>query len=293
LEGPVPMNRFAIPILALALFGASSALAAEPTKDECIAANETAQDLRQAGKLLEARTKLVLCVATSCPGPLREDCAQRLTEMDSVMPSIVFEVKDSAGNDVSAVTATIDGRPYAERLDGRPISVDPGEHRFVFTADGGATAEKTLVVREGEKDRRERIVLGIAAAPVVTEGTAASVAERSGFALDRIPTVAYVAAGVGVVGLAIGIGTGIAATSKHSALEGEGCPSSGGTCPPTASQSDLDSFHSLKTWSTVGYVIGAAGIVGGVTFWLIVPKGTETKASIWIGPDSAGFAGTF
>ena len=49
------MNRFAISILAVILLGTSSALAAEPTKDECIAANESAQDLRQAGKLREAR----------------------------------------------------------------------------------------------------------------------------------------------------------------------------------------------------------------------------------------------
>jgi hypothetical protein len=202
----VPVNRSAGPILALALFGASSALAAEPTKDECIAANETAQDLRQSGKLLEARTKLVLCVATSCPGPLREDCAQRLSEIAAVMPSVVFEVKDSAGNDMSSATVTIDGQHLAEKLDGRPIALDPGEHRFAFRAESGATAEKTLVVREGEKDRRERIVLGPAS--VVTIGSETPVGERSTFAFDRIPTVAYVAAGVGVVGLVVASGPG-------------------------------------------------------------------------------------
>ncbi len=175
------------------------------------------------------------------------------------------------------------------------MAIDPGEHRFVFKSENGANAERTFVVREGEKDRREQIVLTTATAPIATERGAAPVAERSTFALDRIPTVAYVVAGVGVVGLVVGIGTGIAATSKHSALEGEGCPASGGTCPPTASQSDLDSFHSLKIWSTVGYVIGAAGIVGGVALWLIAPKGTatETKTSVWIGPGSVGLTGKF
>ena len=286
----MPVNRFAISIGALISLWASSALAAAPTKDECIAANETAQDLRQAGKLLEARTKLVLCVATSCPAMLREDCAQRLSEIDKATPSIVFEMKDSAGNDLSAVTVTVDGRDVAETLDGRPVAVDPAKHRFVFRAESGATAEKTFVVLEGEKDRRERIVLGVA--PAVPKIGEAPVGERSSFALDRIPTAAYVAAGVGVVGLAVGIGTGIAATSKHSALEGEGCPASGGMCPPAA-QDDLNDFHTLKSWSTVWYVIGAAGIVGGVGIWLIVPKATETKTGVWIGPGSAGWAGTF
>ena len=36
------------------------ARAAEPTKVECIAANDAAQDLRRAGKLREAREKLVV-----------------------------------------------------------------------------------------------------------------------------------------------------------------------------------------------------------------------------------------
>jgi len=289
------MKCVAIALLALVLFGASSALAAEPTKDECIAANETAQHLRQEGRLLEARAQLVLCVATSCPGPLLEDCAQRLTEIDAVMPSIVFEVKDGAGNDVTGVKVAVDGKPEVARLDGRPIALDPGEHHFVFKAESGATSERTLVVREGEKDRRERIVLGIAAAPVAMESGAAPNVERPSFALDRIPTVAYVAAGVGVVGLAIGIGTGVAATSKHSVLEGEGCPSNGGMCPPSASQTDLDSFHSLKTWSTVGYIIGAAGIVGGGILWLTAPKPLSSggTARVWIGPSSMGLAGTF
>jgi len=285
------MNRFAIPIMVLAVFGASSAFAAEPTKDECIAANETAQDLRQAGKLLEARTKLILCVATSCPGPLREDCAQRLSEIAAVMPSVVFEVKDGTGADLSSVTVAIDGQALPEKLDGRPIAVDPAEHRFVFKTESGATAERTFVIREGEKDRRERIVLADARSTAQT--AVAPVADRSAFELDRIPTAAYVAAGVGVVGLAVGIGTGVAATSKHSALEGEGCPANGGTCPASASQNDLDSFHSLKTWSTVGYVVGVVGIVGGVALWVIAPKATETKTSVWIGPGSAGLAGTF
>ena len=66
-----------------------SARAVEPTKLECIAANDAAQDLRRTGKLREAREKLALCVSTACPGPVREDCAQRLTEVDGVMPSIV------------------------------------------------------------------------------------------------------------------------------------------------------------------------------------------------------------
>jgi hypothetical protein len=288
------MNRLAISIVAVILLRASSALAAEPTKDECIAANETAQDLRKAGKLLEARAKLALCVAASCPRLLREDCAQRLSDVDAAMPSVVFEVKDGAGNDVGAVTVTIDGEASAEKLNGRPMALDPGEHRLAFRAASGATAERTFVVGEGEKNRRERIVLSIASPTVAAEKVGAPVGERAGFALDHIPTIAYVAAGVGAVGLAIGIGTGIGAMGKHDALGSDGCAA--GTCPATEpAKSDLASFHSLRDWSTVGYVVGALGLVGGGVLYFAMPTSKESSATtgLYVGPASCGLAGSF
>lgn len=35
------------------------------------------------------------------------------------MPSLVFEAKDRAGNDLGAVRVTMDGQPLAEKLDAR------------------------------------------------------------------------------------------------------------------------------------------------------------------------------
>ena len=151
------MNHWSRPVLiALGVLVPCYARAAEPNKLECIAANGSAQDLRRAGKLREAREKLAVCVSESCPGPVREDCAQRLAEVDQAMPSIVFEAKDGAGNDVASVTVTMDG----QRVDkpGMPVQADPGEHRFVFEAEGMPRTEKTIVVREGERERHERVV---------------------------------------------------------------------------------------------------------------------------------------
>ena len=108
------------------VFAAFPAAAADPTKEQCIAANDHAQEFRQAGKLSKAREQLVLCVAQSCPGPVREDCAQRLDEVDKAMPTIVFVVKDASGNDVSGVSVTMDGQPLAAKLTGAAVAVDPG-----------------------------------------------------------------------------------------------------------------------------------------------------------------------
>ena len=91
---------------------------------------------------------------------VRDDCARRLDELGQVQPTIVFDAKDASGRDVAAVKVTVDGRPLAEKLDGAALAVDPGEHTFVFTVAGGALVTQTFVIREGQKARYERIVLG-------------------------------------------------------------------------------------------------------------------------------------
>ena len=58
---------------------------------------------------------------------------------------------------------------------------------------------------------------------------------------------------------------------------------------------DVDAFRSLRTVSTVGYVIGAIGVGAGVTLWLTAPKPAEKTARVgaWVGPSSAGLRGAF
>ena len=115
----------------------------------------------------------------------------------------------------------------------------------------------------------------------------------------RIAWFAVGALSFGVVGLAIGAGAGVAADSKHATLAGE-CTSNG-ACP-ASSRGTIDDFHTLKTWSTVGYAVGAAGLIGaGVAgiLWLVRPGTSQTGlvsrlvARAWIGVGSAGVAGSF
>ena len=55
--------------------------------------------------------------------------------MDRAVPSIVFQVKDGAGNDVPGVKITMDGQPRDEHA-GSALTLDPGEHAFTFEAPG-------------------------------------------------------------------------------------------------------------------------------------------------------------
>jgi hypothetical protein len=270
------------------------ARAADPTKDQCIDANETAQGLRKNEKLREAEQRLLVCVSASCPGPVRDDCAQRLTELRAVIPTVVFSVKDDADQDLSDVRVTMDDQPLANKLDGTAIAIDPGQHHFVFESAGRQKEERALVIREGEKDRHERIVLvaapaaGTAAVPApVPEAAPPPGVESEPPAKDgksqRIAGV--VVGGVGVAGVVVGSIFGIVSKSTYNHALTE-CPKAPGDCLQSGVD-DGKSAHTQATVSTVAFIAGGVLIGGGALLYFTAPKAGVT-VSPTVGLRSAG-----
>jgi hypothetical protein len=130
------------------------------TKDQCVDANTKAQSLRRSSKLVATRAQLAICADPHCPAVVRDDCTQRLDDLERVQPTIVFDAKDGAGNDLSEVRVSMDGKPLVGRLDGTAVAVDPGPHAFTFEVSGQPSVTKGFVLKEGEKLRRERVVIG-------------------------------------------------------------------------------------------------------------------------------------
>ncbi len=162
----VTMTRFAlVPLIASAVaLIAPEVHAADPTMADCLGASESSLKLRKDHHLREARQQLLVCAALTCPAEVRAECGRRVDALNAAIPTLVFEAKDAAGNDLSEVKVTMDGKPLADRLEGTAISLDPGSHQFHFEAAGFAAVDKSYVLREGEKDRRERVRLGGAGA---------------------------------------------------------------------------------------------------------------------------------
>jgi hypothetical protein len=280
-----PTTRLLLSLLGVAASALAerAARAADPTTADCLAASESSLALRNQHKLRDARAQLLTCSAASCPADVRDECTRRVTEVNAAIPTIVFEAKDAAGNDLLAVKVTMDGQPIANRLEGTALSIDPGAHMFTFESAGQAAIQKEFVIHEGEKDRRERIVLGAPGVAVVPMPRAAPVpilasspgmptasGEASGgFGTQRI--LAIVSGGVGVVGIGIGIGYGINAMSKHTTAN-NACP--GPTCPTSAGVSDWNQAVSAGNVATVGFVVGAVGLVGGAALWFTAPDGS-------------------
>ncbi len=285
------MNRclpflFAVAVAVAAVVAPCSAHAAEPDKLACIAANDAAQDLRRSGKLREARARLAVCVSPSCPGLVRDDCAQRLAEVDAAMPSVVLDVRDAHGLVVTDARVQLDGQPFVDRVDATTHSVDPGTHRFTFDAADGAHAEQTIVLHEKEKNTLVAIVLSAPAAP------SDSPSPVSGeWTTQKMIGVGL--GGAGVVGLVIGSIFGAMALSDASTLKSQaGCPSS---CPPSA-QSQIDTLHGHQWASDIGLGLGIVGLgVGAALFLTSRPPEAAPATSLRfdVGPGAVGLRGAF
>lgn len=191
--------------LLLVSFSAGHEARAEEPSEVCAAAAEKAQPLRRAGQLVRARAELLLCARDACPSVVRADCARWLTEVDGAIPSIVVRALTPAGDDAVAVRVTADGKTLAERLDGKPIALDPGEHTLRYEMPGAAPIEARVVLAQGERDRilRVQFVSQGAARPL---SPARAAAPSPGPQKSGAPAWTWVLGGVGVAA----VGTGVA-----------------------------------------------------------------------------------
>jgi hypothetical protein len=255
--------------------------AAGPTTAECVAAADSSLQLREQHKLRAARAQMLVCAASSCPAAVQSECLRRVDQVNGAIPTVVFEAKDAAGNDLSNVKVDVDGQPLTDRLDGSSLQVDPGEHHFHFTAPGGVVVDKTLVVREGEKERRENIVVGAVSPPSVAQPAPAAAtapgpesASSSEDPGESRRTIAYVVGGAGIVGLAIGTIFGVMASSSASSSKNE-CSTSSCT-NYSKSLSDYNSASTDGTISTVAFVAGGAAVAAGAILFFTAPKASSS-----------------
>ena len=250
------------------------------TKDQCVDANTSAQSLRREGKFGAAREQLTLCIDSRCPGIVRYDCTQRLDELERAQPTIVFDAKNVAGDDVVLVHVTVDGGALADILDGRALGVDPGPHVFTFETAGQPATTIRLVLKEGEKDRRERIVLGTPAEPSsVAAGAAPAATGASRGEGQRVAGLV-----LGAVGLAgVGVGAVFGALTLHDWSSSQSECASPTKCSNYADAvSDHDRAETAGTISTVGFITGGVLLATGIAVWLTSPSSRDQP-----GPASA------
>jgi hypothetical protein len=227
-------------------------------REQCASAADQAQQLRDEGKYRRAREQLLVCARDVCPAPIKRDCLEWLSQVESTAPTVVFGAKDGS-KDLSDVKVYVDGAAVTERLDGKPVQMDLGKHTVKFEYQG-QTKEEDVIIGAGQKNRNVTMTFGGAAAagggPTGPSGPAP--AEGGGGSL--VPAI--IVGSIGVVALGSFAIFGLGGKSDVSDLEKN--------CKPHCAQSDVDA---AKTKLLIADISLGVGIVAlGVATYLVITR---------------------
>jgi len=236
---------------AWAFASATAAGAGADRKDTCLEAASKGQRLRDGHELIEARNQLRVCAEAGCPAAVQGDCAKGLGDVEKALPTVVIAAKDGAGVDLVDVKVSVDGEPFADRLDGLAMPMNPGLHTLRFGSPGHADAEEQVTVREGEKHQLIAVVLEATAPP--------QAGPRADTGVHREPagrTVTWVLGGAGAAALGVGATFGLMALVQKNDAH---CDANNVCDPGTAAGIKTAAALSDVGWIAGGILLGAAG----------------------------------
>jgi hypothetical protein len=171
---------------------------------------------------------------------------------------------------VTEVAISIDGSKVADRLDGKPIELDPGEHEIVVEASGGRRARERVVLAVGDRNRRLALLLPAASAPPAAPrsvpATPPTVTPHRGRA--PVPTVAWVLGGVAVASGAVGGYLAISGLQDEDDMREH--------CRPGCAQGDIDALERRYLFADIG--LGVAILSAGAFAWLVLSRPEVTTA---------------
>lgn len=286
----------------------------------------------QLGHLVKARELYLKIrnenITADKPKAFQEAKADAETELAALEPTLAYVKVIVNGAVGKPFSMTVDGAPVSSALAGVSRPIDPGDHQFQVIAQG---FKSDVVLRSIKKGASESVTLDLkpsadavlpvaggsesqsgpapAPAPSTTLNPAPGAATEqpsTGESAGGVRVASYVLIGVGVVG--VGIGTALALVANGQKSDGDSkCNLPGGGCPGALetqiNQTD-DAAKRNFAISYVGFAVGGAALVTGVAL-LFVGHGGPAKEGAhvggtlspavhpWVGPGSAGLAGTF
>lgn len=264
--------------LALALVSAGSSFVtgvAHADVAACVAAHSHGQAERNAGRLQSAKADFISCSTAECPGAIQSECASFLAEVDVIMASVVFAAVDADGHDAVDVKVSVDGQAALDKLTGLATTLDPGSHDIVYTWPDGVEQRQTVVVAQGEKNRR----VELRREPKKID--AVSAAPPDGARAQQTPVVAYVLAGVGVAALGGFAAFAITGKSAESAMDG---------CKPACSQAQADKMRLRYLLADISLGVGVVALgAGGYLYF----SASREPASAALTGGNVAWRGTF
>ena len=240
----------------------------DENKAACVASFTEAQKARREGRLVDSRERLMECAQPACPQLLVDKCIPWLDEVQEAIPTIIVVAKDADGQAVFDVEVVLNGIVISDALDGRPISIDPGDHRFRFDHEHALTVERRLLILQGEQNRVVEVQFPRPPAIVKRPEPVIVVDPEPEAGDEDASTSPWVWAfgTVAVLGLTTGVITGSVALVRAGEVR-DRC-NDDGVCPDAA-RDDHDSGLGFAHASTVAFVIGGAGAALGLGVWLV------------------------
>lgn len=233
----------------------SPLLELEDGKRECLKHHEQAQILRRAGSLRETRTELLSCSRQACPDAIRADCVDWIEQVNRGLPTVVITAH-ALGRDVVEARVFVDGVLALERLTGKAIDINPGEHRFRFESPPWPAVERTVLLSEGVKERA--IDVEFAPAPQGAPDIAAVPLPKSSHVVvpamsaHRAHALDYALGGVAFVGLSTFAVAGTWALIQRHDLKQ--------SCAPFCSGQDVDSVRAKLLVADLGLGFAVASL---------------------------------
>lgn len=260
---------------------------ADPDKKACLAAVDEGQNLRDQGKLTDAKAQFLVCASKSCPALVGKQCSDWYAEVEKDQPTVLFRAKDASGKEVVDVKVIVDGKAILEAISSQPLSLEPTEHAIRFEGKGGLVAMDRVVLRVGEKARVIELAFPVATPKAGGAGGASSDPRASGF---RIPLLGWVGGGLFVAGAATTVVFAVMASGDEQDLRS--------TCAPGCAADDRDAIETKLLVANVGMFVGLAGLaVAGVTTLLANRSPSHTAArppsGLRVVATPGGIAGTF
>jgi len=263
-----------------------------------------ARSLVKLGKLVEAADRYLETTRLPIEGgevavqkKAQADAQLELEAIQSQIPTLVVRVQ---GSPPAAVKLTIDGVSVSSELVGEATPVNPGAHRVE-----GVLGEFRAVSEVSVAEREQKSALLVfpeatasAAEPAGSEasspaepGNGPPSSEKAASSASTRRTLGFVALGVGGAGLLFGGVTGGWAISKKSSLDNNPACADDHSCPANVG-ADVDSYSTMRTLSSVGFIAGGVLAAAGVALVLTSPR-PDHGTALLVSPNSVALRGSF
>jgi stress response protein YsnF len=284
---------------AIERYRASYAIVASPNTALMIA-----RSLRELGRLDEAHAQYETTVAeaeraaenNSAYEPTAKSARDELHALRSRVGLLTIHLGDVP----ATADVTVGGKAVDTLLLDSPVVVQPGKvvveartaagERARVEANVAAGREAEVTLKLGEVTPEEPGVAKPEAKPTPSPPAPEPVSESPPAGSSSLKTYAYVAGGVGVIGVAGFAVFGLMNNSAYSDLESD-CPD--GHCSPDRSE-DIDAGRRYQMLANISAIVGAVGLGAGVTLYYFGHQQENAmQARLGLGPGSVQISGRF